>query len=66
MIDLISITLIVPFFIIIGIKIFQKWCLWFVFDYEFKDENSRLCKISQKLAPYLLGIGLGRFPRKVK
>lgn len=66
MIDLIMWVIFITLTLIIIFKLFQKLCLWFVWDYQFKDENSRLCKLSQKYTHILFGIGIGRFPRKGK
>ena len=59
-------VLLITTFLCMLFKFIQRWCLWFVFNYKFKNENSKLCKLSQRYAHILLGIGLGSIPRKVQ
>lgn len=45
---------------IIALKLFQKFCLWLVWDCK------KEFKFVQKYAHIIFGIGIGRLPRKVK
>lgn len=62
---LILAALLITLAILILFKLFQRFCLWLVCDCKFNNENTWYCRLTQRLAPILLGIGMGKMPRKV-